>query len=73
MPACPAAAAAGSAPTLDRSAARRKSPVRPGNRESGLAQISGDVAAGERVVVRGAPLIRLASLSPRAPAHGHTH
>ena len=48
-------------------------PVRLGNREAGLVQIGGDVAAGERVVVRGAPLIRLASLSPRVPAHGHTH
>ena len=48
-------------------------PVRLGNREAGLVQIGGDVAAGERVVVRGAPLIRLASLSPRVPVHGHTH
>ncbi len=44
-----------------------------GNRESGFVQVSGDVAAGERVVVRGAPLIRLAALSPQVPAHGHTH
>ena len=44
-----------------------------GNRESGLVQIAGDVAPGERVVVRGAPLIRLAALSPQVPAHGHTH
>lgn len=48
-------------------------PVRLGNREAGQVQIAGEVAAGERVVVRGAPLIRLAALSPRAPAHGHTH
>ena len=48
-------------------------PVRLGNREAGQVQIAGDVAPGERVVVRGAPLIRLAALSPQAPAHGHTH
>ena len=48
-------------------------PVRLGNRESGQVQIGGDVAPGERVVVRGAPLIRLAALSPQVPAHGHTH
>lgn len=48
-------------------------PVRLGNREAGQVQIAGDVAPGERVVVRGAPLIRLAALSPQVPAHGHTH
>ena len=47
--------------------------VELGNRELGLVQITGDVAPGERVVVRGAPLIRLAALSPQVPAHGHTH
>ena len=47
--------------------------VEPGNRESGLVQITGDVAVGERVVVRGAPFIRLAALSPQVPAQGHTH
>ena len=48
-------------------------PVQLGNREAGYVQVAGDVAAGERIVVRGAPFIRLAALSPRAPAHGHTH
>ena len=47
--------------------------VQIGNREAGLAQITGDVAPGERIVTRGAPLIRLAALSPQVPAHGHTH
>ena len=47
--------------------------VELGNRESGLVQITGDVALGERIVVRGAPLIRLAALSPQVPAQGHTH
>ena len=44
-----------------------------GNREAGFVQITGDIARGERIVVRGAPLIRLAALSPQVPAHGHTH
>ena len=48
-------------------------PVRLGNREAGRVQIRGDIAPGERVVTRGAPLIRLAALSPQVPAHGHTH
>ena len=47
--------------------------VQLGNRESGLVQITGSVQAGDRVVVRGAPFIRLAALSPQVPAHGHTH
>lgn len=47
--------------------------VRLGNREGGFVQLTGDVAPGERVVVRGAPFIRLAALSPQVPAHGHTH
>ena len=44
-----------------------------GNREGGHVQLAGDIAPGERVVIRGAPFIRLAALSPQAPAHGHTH
>ena len=48
-------------------------PVRLGNREAGHVQIRGDIEAGERVVTRGAPLLRLAALSPQLPAHGHTH
>jgi cobalt-zinc-cadmium efflux system membrane fusion protein len=47
--------------------------VQLGNREAGLVQITGDIAPGERIVTRGAPLIRLAALSPQVPAHGHTH
>ena len=47
--------------------------VQLGNRESGSVQITGDIRAGDRVVVRGAPFIRLAALSPQVPAHGHTH
>ena len=48
-------------------------PVALGNREGGAVQVVGDVAPGERIVVRGAPLIRLAALSPQVPAHGHVH
>ena len=44
-----------------------------GNREGGYVQVAGDVAPGERVVIRGAPFIRLAALSPQVPAHGHVH
>ena len=47
--------------------------VQLGNREAGHVQIAGDVAPGERVVIRGAPFIRLAALAPQVPAHGHTH
>ncbi len=47
--------------------------VRLGNRESGDVQITGDVAPGDRVVVRGATFIRLAAISAQVPAHGHTH
>ena len=44
-----------------------------GSREGGLVQVLDGVSAGERVVTRGAPLIRLAALSPQVPAHGHIH
>jgi len=47
--------------------------VGDGHREGADVQVIGDVAAGDRVVTVGAPLIRLAALSPQAPAHGHTH
>ena len=39
---------------------------------AGFVAVDG-VKAGERVVVRGAPLVRLASLSTQVPAHGHVH
>ena len=47
--------------------------VQLGNREAGQVQVTGEIMAGERIVIRGAPLIRLAALSPQVPAHGHTH
>jgi RND family efflux transporter MFP subunit len=45
--------------------------VQLGNRESGRVQISGDINVGERIVIRGAPLIRLATLSSQVPVHVH--
>ena len=48
-------------------------PVRLGTRASGYVQVLEGVKPGERVVTRGAYLIRLAALSPQIPAHGHVH
>ena len=48
-------------------------PVKPGIREGNLVQIAEGVQAGERVVTKGAYLIRLAALSTQIPAHGHVH
>ncbi len=48
-------------------------PVRVGgNREGGFVQVDG-LEAGERIVTRGAHLVRLAALSPQTPGHGHVH
>jgi multidrug efflux pump subunit AcrA (membrane-fusion protein) len=48
-------------------------PVRLGARESDFVQILEGVKPGERVVSKGAYLVRLASLSTQVPAHGHVH
>jgi cobalt-zinc-cadmium efflux system membrane fusion protein len=48
-------------------------PVETGLRESGRVEIVSGVQAGERIVTRGAYLIRLAALSTQIPAHGHVH
>jgi RND family efflux transporter MFP subunit len=48
-------------------------PVRLGARAAGYVQVFEGVSPGERVVTRGAYLIRLAALSPQVPAHGHVH
>ena len=49
-------------------------PVRVGGpREGGFLQIADGLEAGERVVTRGAHLVRLAALSPQTPGHGHVH
>lgn len=48
-------------------------PVRLGARATGYVQVLEGVRPAERVVTRGAYLIRLAALSPQIPAHGHVH
>jgi RND family efflux transporter MFP subunit len=44
-----------------------------GNRERGYVHVHEGVEPGERVVSRGAYLIRLAAMSTQIPAHGHVH
>jgi membrane fusion protein, heavy metal efflux system len=44
-----------------------------GARSGDLIQIMEGVKAGDRVVTKGAYLVRLASLSTAVPAHGHVH
>jgi RND family efflux transporter MFP subunit len=44
-----------------------------GAREGGFVQIVAGLDGGERVVTRGAHLVRLAALSPQTPGHGHVH
>jgi membrane fusion protein, heavy metal efflux system len=44
-----------------------------GARSGDVVQISEGVKAGDRVVTKGAYLVRLASLSTSVPAHGHVH
>jgi membrane fusion protein, heavy metal efflux system len=48
-------------------------PVRAGATSGNYVQITEGIQAGERVVSRGAYLIRLAALSTQIPAHGHVH
>ena len=48
-------------------------PVKLGDRVGGYVQVLSGVTAGERIVTRGAHLIRLASMSNQVPAHGHVH
>ena len=43
-----------------------------GPREGGFVHVEG-VEPGERIVTRGAHLVRLAALSPQTPGHGHVH
>ncbi|HYN09792.1 MAG TPA: efflux RND transporter periplasmic adaptor subunit [Vicinamibacterales bacterium] len=47
-------------------------PVTVGARDGAYIAIEG-ITAGDRVVVRGAPLVRLAALSTQVPSHGHVH
>jgi RND family efflux transporter MFP subunit len=48
-------------------------PVQLGNRAEGYVTVLGGVTRGERVVDRGAYLVRLASMTDQAPGHGHVH
>lgn len=48
-------------------------PVKLGIREAGYVQVLEGAFPGERVVTRGAHLIRLAAMSNQVPAHGHVH
>jgi cobalt-zinc-cadmium efflux system membrane fusion protein len=48
-------------------------PITLGVRESDVVQVLEGVKAGERIVSKGAHLVRLASLSTQVPAHGHVH
>jgi RND family efflux transporter MFP subunit len=47
-------------------------PVTLGPRDGAYVVVEG-LQPGERVVVRGAPLVRLAALSTAVPSHGHVH
>ncbi|MBI4876790.1 MAG: efflux RND transporter periplasmic adaptor subunit [Acidobacteria bacterium] len=48
-------------------------PVTLGIREADFVQVLEGLRPGDRVVTRGAYLIRLAALSTQIPAHGHVH
>lgn len=48
-------------------------PVVPGYRQGQEVQVSAGLSEGERIVTRGAYLLRLASMTTEAPAHGHVH
>ena len=48
-------------------------PVKLGIRNSGMVQVLEGVRVGERVVTKGAYLIRLSTMSSAVPAHGHVH
>jgi multidrug efflux pump subunit AcrA (membrane-fusion protein) len=48
-------------------------PLRLGLRSHGWVEVLEGVAAGERVVAKGAYEVRLASASGAVPAHGHAH
>ncbi len=48
-------------------------PVTLGVRQAEVVQVLQGVKPGERIVSKGAHLVRLASLSTQVPAHGHVH
>ena len=47
--------------------------VEIGNRTGQNVQVTAGLRVGERVVTKGAYLLRLSSMSPQAPSHGHVH
>ena len=48
-------------------------PVKLGVRNGGMVQVLEGVSPGDRVVTKGAYLIRLSTMSSAVPAHGHIH
>ncbi|RDH90617.1 MAG: efflux RND transporter periplasmic adaptor subunit [endosymbiont of Seepiophila jonesi] len=48
-------------------------PLRLGLRDGGWVEVREGLSAGERVVIRGAYLVRLAAASPAEASHGHAH
>ncbi len=48
-------------------------PVQLGDAAEGFVQVIAGIESGERVVSRGAYLVRLAAMSTQIPAHGHVH
>jgi RND family efflux transporter MFP subunit len=48
-------------------------PVKLGVRNNGMVQVLDGVNPGDRVVTKGAYLIRLSTMSSAVPAHGHVH
>lgn len=50
-----------------------RKPVKLGIRNHGMVQVLEGVNAGDRVVTKGAYLIRLSTMSSAVPAHGHVH
>jgi RND family efflux transporter MFP subunit len=48
-------------------------PVKLGVRNSGMVQVLEGIGPGDRVVTKGAYLIRLSTMSSAVPAHGHVH
>ena len=48
-------------------------PIKTGVRNSGMVQVLEGLQADERVVTKGAYLIRLSTMSSAVPAHGHVH
>ena len=48
-------------------------PIKIGVHNSGMVQVLEGLQAGDRVVTKGAYLIRLSTMSSSVPAHGHVH